>query len=696
MRRINRELCQGKLPTKKPWLLKMELRGYGPRATSLRRDILQTGIDGHNTSSGRTNLIVLSSDYKRSQFNLVYYKAGSESVEARLAHYKKNEVVFEESINVLKLEVKLRDTTLVENKKKLEKNAEKETSSTTASPAVESFVNSSDMLENHGNNKSKSDKGYHAVPSPFTGNFIPRKPDLTFMDEIVKSENLDVTWLISPSYGNPQQKEYKEKGVIDSDCSRHMTGNKCYFTEYEDYDGGFVSFGDGKGRISRKGKIKTGTLDFDNVYFCMELKYNLFSVSQICDKKNNVLFTDTECLVLSSDFKLLDESQVLLRVPRKDKIYSVGLKSVVHTKGLTCLFAKAIIDESNLWHRRLWHINFKNMNKLVKGNLVRGLPSKIFENDHSCVACQKGKQHKASWSRPDWLFDIDLLTNSMNYEPVTARNQTNRIASIKDNVDAMPTQQYILLPLLFDSPQSSGDAVTNDAEGDQNVQDLRAELDKLLVQQKEAYVNSTNRVSTVSPSVSAVKQSFINANDFLTDPLMPDLEDITDLLNTGIFSGAYDDEDVGAEADINNLETTMNISEEHAMVSYINKQWRTNHKDYQNCLFACFLSQKEPKKVIQALADPSWVEAMQEELLQFRLQKVWTLVDLPNGYTQEEGIDYDEVFAPVARIEAIRLFLAYASFMGFIVYQMDVKSAFLYGTIEEEVYVCQPPGFEDP
>ncbi|GJY36708.1 putative ribonuclease H-like domain-containing protein [Tanacetum coccineum] len=118
---------------------------------------------------------------------------------------------------------------------------------------------------------------------------------------------------------------------------------------------------------------------------------------------------------------------------------------------------------------------------------------------------------------------------------------------------------------------------------------------------------------------------------------------------------------------------------------------------------------------------------MQDELLQFRLQKVWRLVDLPKGkhaigtkwvyrnkkdergivvrnkarlvaqgYTQEEGIDYDEVFAPVARIEAIRLFLAYASFMGFIVYQMDVKSAFLYGTIEEEVYVCQPPGFEDP
>ncbi|GJW52738.1 putative ribonuclease H-like domain-containing protein [Tanacetum coccineum] len=165
----------------------------------------------------------------------------------------------------------------------------------------------------------------------------------------------------------------------------------------------------------------------------------------------------------------------------------------------------------------------------------------------------------------------------------------------------------------------------------------------------------------------------------------------------------------------------------HALVSDVQKQQRNNHKDQQHCLFACFLSQEEPKKISEALKDDSWVEAMQEELLQFRLQQVWILVDLPHGakvigtkwvyrnkrdergvvvrnkarlvaqgHRQEEGIDYDEVFAPVARIEAIRLFLAFASFMGFIVYQMDVKSAFLYGTIDEEVYVSQPPGFVDP
>ncbi|GJS22269.1 putative ribonuclease H-like domain-containing protein [Tanacetum coccineum] len=231
----------------------------------------------------------------------------------------------------------------------------------------------------------------------------------------------------------------------------------------------------------------------------------------------------------------------------------------------------------------------------------------------------------------------------------------------------------------------------------------------------------------------------------------------------GVFSTNSFDAEEGGVADYNNMDPTIDVpstptlrihkihpqsqiigkstagvqtrrklqdstSNQHqALLSFIYKQNRTNHKDQQTCLFACFLSQEEPKKVSQALADESWVEAMQEELLQFKLQEVWVLCDLPEGkrvigtkwvfrnkrdergtiiknkarlvaqgYRQEEGVDYDEVFAPVARIEAIRLFLAFASFMGFIVYQMDVKSAFLYGNITEEVYVKQPPGFEDP
>ncbi|GJZ99544.1 ribonuclease H-like domain-containing protein [Tanacetum coccineum] len=190
----------------------------------------------------------------------------------------------------------------------------------------------------------------------------------------------------------------KDKGVIDSGCSRHMTGNMSYLTDYEEIDGGYVAFGGNPkgGKITGKGTIKTGNLDFENVYFVRELKFNLFSVSQICDKKNSVLFNDIECIVLSPNFKLTDKSHVLLKVPRKNNMYSVDLKNIVPKGGLTCLFAKATSDESKLWHRRLGHINFKTMNKLVKGNLVRGLPSKLFEINQTCVACQKGKQHRAS------------------------------------------------------------------------------------------------------------------------------------------------------------------------------------------------------------------------------------------------------------------------------------------------------------
>nr|GFA51236.1 putative ribonuclease H-like domain-containing protein [Tanacetum cinerariifolium] len=138
---------------------------------------------------------------------------------------------------------------------------------------------------------------------------------------------------------------------------------------------------------------------------------------EVTQRVNSVLFTDTECLVLSSDFKLLDESQVLLRVPKENNMYNVNLKNIVPFRDLTCLFAKATIDESNLWHRRMAYINFKTMNKLVKGNTVRGLPTKVFENDNTCVAYRKHKQHRASYKtkpvssvdQPLYRLHIDLF-----------------------------------------------------------------------------------------------------------------------------------------------------------------------------------------------------------------------------------------------------------------------------------------------
>nr|GFA35554.1 hypothetical protein [Tanacetum cinerariifolium] len=158
-----------------------------------------------------------------------------------------------------------------------------------------------------------------------------------------------------------------------------MTGNKSFLSDYQEYDGGFVAFAGSskRGKITGKGKIRTGKLDFEDVYFVKEVKFNLFSISP-------------------------DENQVLLNIPRKNNMYSFDLKNVVPSKGLTCLFAKATNDESNFWHRRLGHINFKTMNKLVKGNLVRG--SKI----HSDV----GQERKEKVSDQEYILLPVLNTSS--------------------------------------------------------------------------------------------------------------------------------------------------------------------------------------------------------------------------------------------------------------------------------------------
>nr|GFB19477.1 ribonuclease H-like domain-containing protein [Tanacetum cinerariifolium] len=154
--------------------------------------------------------------------------------------------------------------------------------------------------------------------------------------------------------------------------------------------GGKVTVGGGEGRITGKGTIRTPTLDFENVYYVKERQHiNLFSISQICNKKNQVLFIDTECLVLYKDFKLPYESRVVLRVPRKHNLYTINLNNICPRGNLAYLVAHASVDEYVKWHKRMGHVNNKNMNMLAKGNLVRGLPTKLFKNDHTCVACCK-------------------------------------------------------------------------------------------------------------------------------------------------------------------------------------------------------------------------------------------------------------------------------------------------------------------
>ncbi|GJY55661.1 putative ribonuclease H-like domain-containing protein [Tanacetum coccineum] len=642
----------------------------------------------------------------------------------------------------------------------------------------------------------------------------------------------------------------------------------------------------------------------------------------MCDKKNSALFNDTECIVLSPNFKLTDESHILLKVPRKNNMYSVDLKNVIPKRGLTCLFAKATSNESKLWHRRLGHINFKTMNKLVKGNLVRGLPSKLFENDQTCVACQKGKQHRAScksktvssisqplhmlhmdlfgptfvkslmkkmyclvvtddysrfswvfflatkdetsgilksfitgvenlidqrvkvircdngtefknkemnqfcerkgikrefsvartpqqngvaerknrtlieaartmladsklpttfWaeavntacyvqnrvlvikphnktpyelflgrkpalgfmrpfgcpvtilntidhlgkfdgkadegffvgysinskafrvfnsrtriveenlhvqfsentpnivgSGPNWIFDIDTLTKSMNYKPVVAGNQSNDNAGTKACDDAGKARMEIAT----EEPGKEGGDLSNDQEKKDgnvnNTNNVNTASDE----------NNTNNINAVSSTVNAagIEVNVVGAKtsiELLDDPNMPELEDI-------VYSD--DDENVGAEADMNNLNTFMPISPIPTTRIHKDHPFSKEQtiKTFKITYLLAFYHKKNPKRAIGT----KWVFKNKKDERGIVIKNIARLV--AQGYTQEEGIDYDEVFAPVARIEAIRLFLTYASFKDFVVYQMDVKSAFLYGKIEKEVYVCQLPGFEDP
>ncbi|GJZ32030.1 ribonuclease H-like domain-containing protein [Tanacetum coccineum] len=501
--------------------------------------------------------------------------------------------------------------------------------------------------------KQSSPRAAASISTARPVNTVAPKPKVTMYYCWAKSSKLVMLWIwgifISPQHaGFGDQQEMLltiPPKTVDHTCLKDLT-MLIYKADsnYQEIDGGFVAFGGSPkgGKITRKGKIRTGKLDFEDVYFVKELKFNLFSVSQMCDKKNSVLFTKTECLVLSPDFKLLDESQILYNnrvAERKNRTLIKAARTMLADLLLpTTFWVEAVSNACYVQNRVLVtkpHSRYPL--KLLHGRTMSisfmrpfGCPVTIL-NTLDPLGKFDGKVLRVLWSGLDWLFDIDLLTNSMNYEP------------------GMQLLMMLVKRLNEKTSKNKGerngqknDGGASNKEDDQNVQDFRAALDNLLVQQKEGYANSTNRDSTVSPSVSTAGQSFTNADDLPTDPLMPDLEDTADLLNTGIFSGAYDDEDVGAKADLNNLETTINvshipttrihkdypkyqiirdinsatqtrmtkISEELAMVSYIKKQRRTNHKDYKNYIFAYFLSQIEPKKVTQALTDPSWIEAM--------------------------------------------------------------------------------------
>nr|GEU67131.1 putative ribonuclease H-like domain-containing protein [Tanacetum cinerariifolium] len=555
---------------------------------------------------------------------------------------------------------------------------------------------------------------------------------------------------------------------------------------------------------------------------------------QICDKKNRVLCTDTKCLVLSKDFKLPNESMVVLRVPRKHSLYTINLNNLCPKGNLACLVVHALVDESVKWHRRMGYVNYKNMNRLVNGNLVRGLPSKLFKNDHTCVACCK--EFKNAYIIKLYGF------KGIKREYSNARTpQQNRVAEKKNKTlieaartmladsklptmfwtEAVRTACYVLNRVLVTSPHNKtpyalltgnvpsvshfkpfGCHVTILNTSD-HLGKFDGKADKGYIvgysASKKAYrvYNVSNkrveetmnlRFLEEKPNVQGLGHEWYFDLDYLTDTLgykhvqanqstgtqrattnpagIQDADSDSDCDEQVIIVPSYPSHRIqgtepkdtsGDEVDDSALNSADEFFQKELARLKGQEQRATSDAESLSLGFAndveklqknANLGNHDPSpgifssssyddefgvalnnvaSTVEALEDPSWVDAMQEEMQQFKFQNIWVLVDLPAGkyaigtkwilknkrdsrgivvqkkarliaqeHRQEEGIDYDEVFAPVTRIEAIRLFLAFASYMGFMVYQMDVKSAFLYGRIDEEVYVTQPKGFVDP
>ncbi|GKD48423.1 putative ribonuclease H-like domain-containing protein, partial [Tanacetum coccineum] len=407
----------------------------------------------------------------------------------------------------------------------------------------------------------------------------------------VNAVKTSTCWVWRPTKPNGASLAFKRHNYIDArgrsnGCSRHMTRNIAYLLYFKEFDGGCVTFGGGahSGRISGKGTLKTNSIDFEDVYFVNELKINLFSVLRMCDKKNYVLFTDIECLVLSPNFKLPDENQILLKIPRKDNMYSFDMKNIIPKESLTCLVAKATLDESMLWHRRLGVIMEQSLRNKVMDDFCRekGIrreysvartpqqngvaerrnrtlietartigfkPALSFMKPFGChvtilnildhLSKFDGKSdedffagYSLSSNAFKWLFDIDSLTQSMNYVPVAAGTFINESTGTQGELNASTStqkedisQDCVVMPIwkdasYFDSPTKDVDNGEPKSTGDDKKQDgngLDNENDK---QDKFEDDSSTKEVNTAGQHINTASPE-VNTGHFKLNTIGP-------------------------------------------------------------------------------------------------------------------------------------------------------------------------------
>nr|GEW43280.1 hypothetical protein [Tanacetum cinerariifolium] len=443
---------------------------------------------------------------------------------------------------------------------------------------------------------------------------------------VVKSS---ACWVWRPKIKGDLQEALKDQGYFDSACSRHMTGNISYLTNFKEHDGGYVAF---RGR-SKRWILKCFIIEIENL---VDKKVKIIRCDNRIECKNRVMNEFCEEKGIKREYSVA-------KTPQQNGVAERRNRTLIEA-------ARTMLVDSN----EGIFVGYSTISKAFRVYNTR--TRKVEENLH--ITFLENKPMIAGGG-PEWLFDIDALSIAMNYAPVPAGTNSNDFA---DNS-------------LFDSFSQDLDSHNKDKHGPSHES-------KCDTQERPNAESSTKTVNTAG-LVNIATPTYV---DYPSDHLMSDLED------TRIFDDAYNDRDEGAEADYNNLEIVISVN--HIPSTRV-------HKDHPKEQIIGRASQVQTTECLDTGGSISWKKAIGTKWV-FRNKRDQRGIVLRNkarlvaqGHTQEEGIDYDKVFASVARIEAIRLFLAYALFMDFTVYQMEVKSAFLYVTITEEVYVSQPPGFID-